>query len=158
MSDQTVPLPKWFWQKDILFELCLFWYLAQGQILGMTLYDKIISERKKINIFLHRVNAKAKWSTHFLPMCPAVMNCAPEINGLLLGINPVIGILMAMVDVFYTQLVIHRINLCQDSNHAVYTAKKLKIKQMVAGVVIKNTLNFWATLGLNTFSKAYLNL
>ena len=91
-------------------------------------------------------------------MCPAVMNCAPEINGLLLGINPVIGILMAMVDVFYTQLVIHRINLCQDSNHAAYIVKKLKIKQMVAGVVIKNTLNFWATLGLNTFSKAYLNL
>jgi hypothetical protein len=29
---------------------------------------------------------------------------------------------------------------------------------MVAGVVIKNTSNFWATPGLNTFSKAYLNL
>ena len=32
-----------FWQKDsfitpILFELCLYWYLAQGQILGITLY------------------------------------------------------------------------------------------------------------------------
>jgi hypothetical protein len=86
------------------------------------------------------------------------MNCAPGINGLLLGINPVIGILMAMVDVFYTQLVIHQTNLCQDSNHAVYTVKRLKIKQMVAGVVIKNTSNFWATPGLNTFSKAYLNL
>ena len=91
-------------------------------------------------------------------MCPVVMNCAPGINELLLGINLVIGILMAMEDVFYTQLVIHQTNLCQDSNHAVYTAKRLKIKQMVVGVGIKNTSNFWALPGQSTFSKAYLKL
>ena len=37
------PMGETFWQKDslitqILFELCLFWYLATGQILGITLY------------------------------------------------------------------------------------------------------------------------
>ena len=37
------PIRESFWQKDslitrILFQLCLFWYLAQGQILGIPLY------------------------------------------------------------------------------------------------------------------------
>ena len=42
------PIGESFWQKDssithILFELCLFWYLAQGQILGIALYFFFIS-------------------------------------------------------------------------------------------------------------------
>ena len=49
-------IPWWesFWEKislvtHILFELCLFWYVAHSQILGNTLYSKSFKKKNVLN-------------------------------------------------------------------------------------------------------------